>query len=195
VEKATDMQTPSSEELMLGVRDGDLDAFEQIVLRHQKTAWRIAYRFLGDAAEAEDVAQDAFLKLLAAAPRYRVTASFRTFFYRIVSRLCIDRARKMKPIYLDAVPDTPDPQPHAGARMASEERAASIRRVLNDLPQNQRMAVILRHYEELDYRAIAASMGITEKSVERLLARGRERMRESLASLLMDSDPEGDLSC
>ena len=71
--------TPSSEELMLGVRDGVLEAFEQLVLRHQAEAWRVAYRYAGDAAEAEDLAQHAFLKLLDAAPRYKVTTKFRFF--------------------------------------------------------------------------------------------------------------------
>jgi len=186
---------PNDEETMLAAGQGDLNAFENIVLRYQKTAWQIAYRFLGDAAEAEDVAQDAFLKLLAAAPRYHPSASFRTFFYRIVSRLCIDRSRKMKPIYLDQVPDTPAPQPHVSDRLASAERTAAIRRAMNALPPNQRMAIVLRHYDELDYRSIAESMEITEKAVERLLARGREHMRHSLANLLENASREGDFPC
>ena len=186
---------PSDEESMLAVGQGDLNAFEGIVIRHQRTAWQIAYRFLGDAAEAEDVAQDAFLKLLAAAPRYRPSASFRTFFYRIVSRLCIDRMRKMKPVYLHDVPDRPDNQPYASGRMASAERAAAIRRAMDTLPPNQRIAIIFRHYDELDYHSIAKTMGITEKAVERLLARGREHMRQSLANLLADTPREGDFPC
>lgn len=185
----------NDEETMLAVGQGDLNAFEDIVLRYQKTAWQIAYHFLGDAAEAEDVAQDVFLKLLAAAPRYRPSASFRTFFYRIVSRLCIDRTRKMKPVYLHDVPDTPDNQPHASESMASAERTAAIRRAMDALPPNQRIAIILRHYDELDYRSIAESMGITEKAVERLLARGREHMRHSLANLMADAPREGDFPC
>jgi RNA polymerase sigma-70 factor (ECF subfamily) len=64
------------EDLMLRVRAGELDAFEQIVLRHQAEAWRVAYRFTGDAAEAEDIAQEAFLRILDAAPRYQATATF-----------------------------------------------------------------------------------------------------------------------
>ena len=185
-------ESRTDEALMLAVRDGDLGSFEAIILRHQKTAWQIAYRFLGDYAEAEDVAQDAFLKLLAAVPHYRPSASFRTFLYRIVSRLCIDRVRKKKPIYLDQVPDIPDSQPTAIDRMASTERGAAIRRALANLPPNQRLAIVLRHYQELDYRTISESMGITEKAVERLLARGRESMRQSLAGILTDATREGD---
>ena len=166
---------------MFAVRDGDMGSFEDIVFRNQKAAWQIAYRFLSDPTEAEDVAQDAFMKLLAAAPRYRPSASFRTFFYRIVSRLCIDRSSKMKPVYLDQVPDTPDNQPHASDRMASVEREAAIRRALDTLPPTQRMAVVLRYYEDLDYRAIADAMDTTEKAVERLLARARVALRVPLS--------------
>ena len=101
----------------------------------------------------------------------------------------------MKPIYLDQIPDVPDPQPHASDRMASAERTAAIRRAMDALPPNQRMAIVLRHYEEFDYRSIAESMGITEKAVERLLARGREHMRQSLANFLENAPREGDFPC
>jgi len=97
---------PTDEELMQAAAKGDLNAFEQIVLRHQQTVWAVAHRFLGDSSEAEDVAQDAFLKILKAAPRYRPSAAFRTFLIRVVSRLCMDRARKMRPVYTDAPPRT-----------------------------------------------------------------------------------------
>jgi RNA polymerase sigma-70 factor (ECF subfamily) len=93
---------------------------------------------------------------------------------------------------LDQVPDIPDSQPTAIDRMASTERGAAIRRALDNLPPNQRLAIVLRHYQELDYRTISESMGITEKAVERLLARGRESMRQSLAGILTDTTREGD---
>jgi len=79
---------------MQAVAGGDRDAFNEIVLRYQSLAWKTAYRFLGDAMEAEDVAQESFLNILKTAPRYRPTATFRTFIYRILANLCIDRARK-----------------------------------------------------------------------------------------------------
>jgi len=169
---------------MLAVGKGDIDAFEEIVLRHQKTAWQVAYRFLGDAAEAEDAAQDAFMRILAAAPRYQPSATFRTFLYRVVSRLCIDRKRKMHPVFTDAPPDAPDHRPSASKNLLTSERANDVRRALDTLPANQRMAVVLRYYEGLDYRNIAAAMEITEKAVERLLARGRARLKQELAGLL-----------
>jgi RNA polymerase sigma-70 factor (ECF subfamily) len=84
----------TDEELMLATARGDLGAFGQLVERHQASAWNAAYRFLGNAVDAEDIAQEAFLRVLDAAPRYRATAKFRTFLFRIVTRLCIDVTRR-----------------------------------------------------------------------------------------------------
>jgi len=170
----------SDEEIMFAVANGDINAFEEIVLRHQKAAWSVAYRFLGDSAEAEDVAQDAFLKILAAAPRYRPSAAFHTFLVRVVSRLCMDRARKMHPVYTDAPPELPTPEPSASQAALRAERDMAIRRALDALPPAQRMAVVLRYYEDLEYRAIADAMDTTEKAVERLLARARVALRVPL---------------
>ena len=166
------MKTPSDEELMLAVGGGDLNAFEQIVLRHQKSAWNTAYRFLGDRAIAEDVAQEAFFKILDAAERYRPTAKFRTYLYGVVTHLCLDHARKKQPAYVGDLSDA----------AASQERDEAVRKALNTLPPNQRMAVVLRYYEGLSGREIAAAMEVSPKAVERLLARGRT----ALAVLLND---------
>ncbi|MEX2492056.1 MAG: sigma-70 family RNA polymerase sigma factor [Nitrospirales bacterium] len=136
------MQTPSSEELMLGVRDGDLEAFEQLVLRHQAEAWRVAYRYTGDPAEAEDLAQNAFLKVLAAAPRYKPTATFRTWFFRNLTRLCIDHGRKKRPILLEVLPNP--------AQQASQaECAIRIQTALNALPADYRMGVSKSRAEKI----------------------------------------------
>jgi RNA polymerase sigma-70 factor (ECF subfamily) len=137
----------------------------------------VAYRFLGDADEAEDVAQDAFLRILAAAPRYRPSGAFRTYLIRVVSRLCMDRARKMHPLYTDALPELAASAPSAPEAISRVERDIAIRRALDALPAAQRMAVVLRYYEDLDYRAIADAMDTSQKAVERLLARARTALR------------------
>jgi RNA polymerase sigma-70 factor (ECF subfamily) len=173
----------NDQELMLQVAEGDLDAFREIVLLHQQSAWRVAFYFLGDASEAEDVAQEAFLKILAAAPRYQPSAAFRTYLYRVVSRLCMDRARKMKPVYTDAPPDMPGGAPAPDANALAVEREQAVRRAVDALPPAQRMAVVLKYYEDLDYRGMASAMEITEKAVERLLARGRAALAVRLEGL------------
>ena len=176
------MKTPSDEELMLAVGKGDFSAFEQIVLRHQKSAWYTAYRFLGDRTIAEDVAQEAFLKILDAAERYRTTAKFRTYLHGVVTHLCLDSARKKQPIYVDDLAAVSGPSPSPPDAVASQERDEAVRKALNTLRPNQRMAVVLRYYEGLSGREIAAAMEVSPKAVERLLARART----VLAVLLKD---------
>ncbi len=165
---------------MREVQAGDLSAFEEIVLRHQAAAWNTACRFLNDQAEAEDVAQDAFLRVLDAAPRYQPTAKFRTYLLSIVTRLCLDRLRKKRPIYTDNLPEPPAAEPSPAGQLLLLERNQQVREALEQLPSHQRLALILRYDEELSYEEIAAVMQTTPKAVERLLARGRT----ALASLL-----------
>jgi RNA polymerase sigma-70 factor, ECF subfamily len=168
---------------MLAVAKGDLDAFGQIVLRHQKLAWGVAYRFLGDRHEAEDVAQEAFLRILDAAPRYKSTAAFTTYLSRIVTRLCLDHAHKKRPIPTDTLPAVQADSPSAVERLAVHDREMAIRAAMDRLPPAQRMAVVLRYFEVLDCRSVASAMETTVKSVERLLARARETLEPLLTDL------------
>lgn len=161
---------------------GKLSAFEQLVRRHQASAWNAAFRLLGNANDAEDVAQEAFLRILRAAHRYRPTASFRTYLYRILTRLCRDHRRKA------ALPSCPNPDAEPGqglpaeaCAIAKEERRA-MQEALASLPVRQREAVVLRYYERLSYDEIGQVMGTSRKGVERLLAKGRA----ALAGLLSD---------
>lgn len=177
------MEGVSDDQLMLAVGQGDLGAFAEIVHRHQHRAWSVAYRFLGHAAEAEDIAQEAFLKILTAAPRYEPTATFSTYLYRVVSRLCVDIYRKKRPIFSDTLPEMVDPSPDPAAALTRKDRDATIRKALDALPARQRMAVILKYYEGLRYADIAAAMGITHKAVERLLGRARKTLHSRLSKV------------
>jgi RNA polymerase sigma-70 factor (ECF subfamily) len=172
----------SDELLMLAVGKGDLRALEEIIRRHQAWTWKIAYRFLGHREEAEDVVQDAFLRLLDASSRYRPTASFKTYFYRIITCLCLDRAKKKQTLCLEDIPETPDPNPDAGEAMIRNETAAAVRAALDALSPNQRMAIILRYFESMNYREIATAMDTSVKAVERLLANGRGCLRTVLGA-------------
>ena len=170
------------EQLMSRVAKGDLDLFEEIVRRHQRTAWRIAFRFLGDSAEAEDIAQDAFLRILAAAPRYKPSATFSTYLYRVVVRLCIDHTKKKRPIFDNTLLKSIDPSPGPAATLIRKDKNALVRRAIGTLPFRQRMVVILKYYEGLRYDEIARAMGTTVKAVERLLNRARTALKTSLFS-------------
>ena len=172
----------SNESLMQATSKGDLEAFEEIVRRHQTWAWNLAYRFLGQRDETEDVVQEAFMRLLDTTNRYQPSASFKTYFHQIVARLCLDRAKKKQPLFMEAVPETPDPGPDADEVMIRNEAAVAVRAALDALPPNQRMAIVLRYYDHLNYEEIAAALETSPKAVERLLARGRERLRATLAA-------------
>jgi RNA polymerase sigma-70 factor, ECF subfamily len=173
----------SDEDLLLAAGQGDLQAFERIVLRYQAEAWRVAYRYTGDAAEAEDLAQDAFLKILDAAPRYKPTATFRTYFYRVLTRLCIDHRRKKRPGLADPFPNMPDTTPSPSAQADRVERDALIQAALNSLPADYRMAVVLRYFEGLSGAEMAEAMDRSVKAVERLLARAKAALEPQLRLL------------
>lgn len=172
----------SDELLVQATGQGDLESFKQIVERHQTWAWRIAYRFIGNEDDASDIVQEAFLRLLDASEHYRPTAKFRTFFYQIISRLCFDRAKKKQPLFLGTIPDAPDPRPSVTDAMMRHEAAVTVRAALDGLSPNQRMAIVLRYYEDLNYEEIASALETTTKAVERLLARGREGLRATLGN-------------
>jgi RNA polymerase sigma-70 factor (ECF subfamily) len=159
---------PSDEELMTAVAGGDLAAFEQIVLRHQAEAWRVAWRFTDDAIEAEDLVQEAFLRILDAVPRYSPTASFRTYLYRILNRLCIDHVRKIRPSITDSLPQTADGSPSPAQQASLTEREALIRDVLDSLPADHRMAVVLRYFEGLK---VIESLEFSRKALQEHLTR------------------------
>lgn len=165
---------------MQAVSRGDLHAFDQIALRHQSAAWGVAYRFLGDADEAEDMVQEAFLRILDAAGRYKPTATFRTYLYRVLTRLCIDHTRKKRPISTDRLPDTPAPGPTQAQRMERVEAEAAIQEALDALPPKYRLVIVLRYFEGLSGAEIAEAMKTSPKGIERLLARARQSLEPLL---------------
>lgn len=173
----------SDEQLMQAVAHGDLDAFNKIVLRYQNHAWRTASRLLGDATEAEDIAQEAFLKILKATSRYRPVASFRTYLYTIIYRLCLDTRKKSRPSLMDMMPDRPSVSPSALETLVSRVRREEIRQAIDGLPLNQRAAIVLKHDEGLSYAEIALVMDISVKSVEMLIRRARENLQLKLSYL------------
>jgi RNA polymerase sigma-70 factor (ECF subfamily) len=175
---------PSDEELLLAAGKGDLVAFEELVVRHQASAWRLAYRFLRDRGRAEDVAQETFLRVLESADRWRPTARFRTYLYQIVARLCRDVVEKKSPEISDRLGDAADAQPLPDALLMAEEQRHLVGDAIAALPPNQRMAIILRYYEELGYEEIAAALETSVKGAERLLARARATLQAKLRRLL-----------
>lgn len=174
---------PTDESLMQATSRGDMAAFEQLVTRHQAGAWRIAMHYTGDAVEAEDLVQDAFLRILGAAARYRPTAAFQTYLYCVLARICIDFTRKKRPVPLEPLSQTVDPGLSASARMVRAERDGVIRAALDKLPPKYRMVIILRYFEGMSGQEMAVVMKTTPKSIERLLARARRCLEPALLPL------------
>lgn len=176
--------TTTDEQLMSAAAEGDMDAFEVLVRRHQQGVLTVALRLLGDEHRAQDAAQEAFLRVLESAPRYRPTASFRTYLYRILTRLCIDQYRRREPIThseLDSVSDDAETAPEALMR---RERAEQVRQAIERLPARQRAALVLQHYEDMSYEEIGAVMKCSASSVDALLVRAKKKLRKWLSGTL-----------
>ncbi|MBN1419017.1 MAG: RNA polymerase sigma factor [Planctomycetes bacterium] len=194
----------SGEEMMIRFQRGDEDAFEAIVLRYQGPAVSFAYRAIGDRARAEDLAQEAFIRVYNARRRYVPTASFTTWFFTIVNRLCMNEIRSRQrearairkpwerraPAAPDsAIPWREDPAPDTPHEaLEQEERIRVVREAILTLPPNQRYAVLLRRYEDLSCQEIARVLGLSLMAVKSLLVRARENLRRILEPYLQAGD-------
>ncbi len=168
-------------ELVSLVAKGSESAFKELLDRHQGAVYQLAHRFLSDPNEAEDIAQETFLRLYRAADRYKPQASLRTYLFRIAKNLCIDFIRKKRPEPMEHLPETMDQD----SPLDQLERAQTMQVILDAidaLPENQRMAILLRHNSGLRYLEIADVMELTVSAVESLLVRARKTLRQRLAS-------------
>lgn len=183
--QAEELAQAGYEALLARYAAGDPAAARALTLRLVPRALGYAARLLGDAAEAEDVAQEAMLRLWRAAPGWRSgEAQVSTWVYRVVTNLCTDRlrARKRRPAAaLDEAPDVPDGARGAEADLIETDRMAALQAALDALPERQRQAVVLRHMEGFTNPEIAAVMDIGVEAVESLTARGKRALAAILA--------------
>jgi len=172
----------SDEALVVLFAGGDPAAARALTLRLVPLAVRVARRMLGDAAEAEDVAQEALLRLWKVAPEWRQgEARVSTWLYRVVSNLCIDRLRRRRSVGIDAIAEPADDRPSATEGLIAADRAAALEAALAALPERQRQAVVLRHLEGLSNPEIAEIMDVGVEAVESLTARGKRALAAALA--------------
>ncbi|MBP7003277.1 sigma-70 family RNA polymerase sigma factor [Amaricoccus sp.] len=178
---AAESEPLSDDELIRRYALGDAVAARMLVERHAPRLLARARRMLGDAAEAEDVTQEAMLRLWRGAAAWRPgEAGAGTWLYRVASNLCLDRLRRRRPT--GALPDdAPDGRPAATAALARADRAAALDAALAELPERQRTAIVLRHIEERGNPEIAEALGVSVEAVESLLARGRRALTARLA--------------
>lgn len=170
------------EALMLLFARGDAAAARALTLRVTPRVLAHAYRLTGIRAEAEDIAQEAMLRLWKIAPDWRQgEAQVSTWLYRVVANLCLDRLRRRRSVAIDAIPEPVDARPGIEQRMLQQARADALQRALMALPDRQRQAVVLRHIEGLTNPEIAAIMQISVEAVESLTARGKRALAAGLA--------------
>ncbi|MEY1590407.1 MULTISPECIES: RNA polymerase sigma factor [Burkholderia] len=164
----------------VGARDAS--AVRVLVARKLPRLLALATRMLGDRTEAEDVAQETFLRIWKQAPGWREgEARFDTWLHRVVLNLCYDRLRGRREEPVDVLPDVPDPQPEPAARAETRSRDARVRQALAALPARQREALVLQYYQDMSNIEAADLMGITVDALESLLARARRNLRAQLA--------------
>ncbi|MBN2905811.1 MAG: RNA polymerase sigma factor [Rhodobacteraceae bacterium] len=178
---AQDMDT--DEALLLAYGQGDARAARVLTLRLTPRVLSYATRLLGgDRAEAEDVAQEAMVRLWRIAPDWRIgEAQVTTWLYRVVTNLCTDRLRRRRGMGLDGIDEPADTAPGAEARLQHAARADALQQALDGLPMRQREAVILRHLEGHANPQIAEIMEISIEAVESLTARGKRALAAGLA--------------
>lgn len=173
----------SDEALVARAGRGDRIAASAIVVRHSDRVFAVCRMMLRNTAEAEDATQDTFLRLWKAASRWRpMGAKFETWLLRIAKNACLDRLRRSgREIGDGEIPERADPQPGAEAVMIADERSAAVAAALGQLPERQRLAIVLCHYEEMTNIDAAAVLEVSVEALESLLARGRRALRASLA--------------
>ncbi|MGO4907697.1 RNA polymerase sigma factor [Pseudorhodobacter sp. W20_MBD10_FR17] len=174
------------EALLVLYANGDPAAARELAARHLPRVMGFAARMLGgDRAEAEDVAQEAMLRLWRIAPDWRQgEAKVSTWLYRVVTNLCTDRLRgrkRRRAVGLDDAPDVADDARSVEATLVENDRVAALNAALETLPDRQRQAVVLRHIEGLTNPEIAEVMEIGVEAVESLTARGKRSLTAAMA--------------
>ena len=172
----------SDDALLLLFARGDGDAARVLTGRLLPRVYHQARRMLGDQSEAEDVAQEAMMRLWRIAPDWQQGgAKVTTWLYRVTANLCTDRLRRRRGSALDEIDEPSDPAPGMEQRLQRRARADALQQALDDLPDRQRQAVVLRHLEGLGNPEIAEIMEISTEAVESLTARGKRALAAALA--------------
>ena len=174
----------SDEALMARVARGDERAFQLLSRRHLPAMLGLARRILGNAAEAEDVAQEAFMRVWTHAPRWQPLAQFRTWLTRVVVNLCLDRKRRAPWVELEAAGEIVDPTPGAGEKAEADERARMLAAAVDKLPARQRSAIVLTYGEGMTNAQVAEILDTSVSAVETLLVRGKQNLRSALGDMI-----------
>lgn len=180
-------------DLMLRLKAGDLDCFEVLMNKYRRAMIHFMFRMVRNQAVAEEMAQEVFLRVYRARESYRAEAKFSTWLYRIATNLAVNYARDTKnerlaaKLQLDApdeetgsTPDVADSTPTVEADLLRAERMRAIKQHVMNLPERQRVAVLMHKYQEMDYKQIGAVLKLSESATKSLLFRAYQTLREKL---------------
>src|SRR5579863_5643731 len=182
-------------QLMLDVKAGDEQSFEILLRKYRAPMVNFLYRMVRDAAAAEDLAQEVFLRVYRARKQYSPSAKFTTWLFRIATNLALNSIRDNRHRQMDVSIDAPVEEDEVRVELPAREmriddfmverdRTALIRRAIAALPEKQRAAVLLHKYEEMDYGEIARILDCSESALKSLLFRAYETLRVQLAPLV-----------
>lgn len=179
-------------------QQGNMNSFEQLILRYQDQAYRTAYGMLGNSEDAKDATQEAFIKIYKSLKNFKLQSNFSTWMYRIVHNTCLDMIRKRK--RRQEIPmETKRKSNDEGYEIPLEDTAdgpeelldyqfvkGEVKRGILELPNEYQGVIILRDIEGLSYERIAKVLEISEGTVKSRLNRGRKQLRQRLTNLLQD---------
>ena len=170
--------------LVARAQAGERTAFSLLVRRHQTTVYRVCYRILGNELDAEDAAQEAFLRAFRKLHTFLGQSTFRTWLLRLTVNVSLNERERRRPPHPDGTDRGaerhPAPEPGPEAELLRSELAATVQRALQGLRHEHRAAVVLRDLEGLSYAEVAAALGVPEGTAKGWAHRGRERLKELL---------------
>lgn len=173
------------EALLARVAAGEPAAVRALVARKLPRLLSLAQRMLGESAEAEDVAQETFVKAWKQAGAWRPGgARFDTWLHRVALNLCYDRLRRRREVTMDTPPERPDDGPGPDRGLEAVDTGKRVAAAMAALPDRQREAVTLCHYQELSNIEAAQLMGVSVEALESLLSRGRRALRAALSDMV-----------
>ena len=184
-------------DVMLRVKHGDDAAFEYLVTKFRRPMLSFMYRMARNSSVTEELVQEVFLRVYRSRATYNAEAKFSTWLYRIATNLAVNHARDTKyekpelAVHLDEAdsetgqtPDLADGAPSAEQVLLRQERLAAIRQHVHNLPERQRLAVLMHKYQGMDYRQIAEVLKLSESATKSLLFRAYETLREKLKDFI-----------
>lgn len=172
-------------ELMLLVQGDDDRAFEELIERHQKKVLNLAYKYVGNLEEAEDVAQEVFLRIYKMRKTYKPTAKFATWLYKITVNICLNEIRDRSYAVSLPLPEndllTKSNQVYPDEEAKKTELQTIVKSAIDALPKNQKMVVILTKYENMSYDKVAEAMDLSVEAVKSLLFRAKDNLKRMLS--------------